>query len=97
MEDSLPTTNLRALLGDARRRLVETGMRNRLIHVNRSAKRSNSLEIDGERTADIFDILRVQGKRMRFLARDEEDADEEGDSEGLLLPVNTIHDIALTP
>src|SRR6056297_3567334 len=90
MQDQPRSTNLSALLGDARRRLVETGTRNRLIHVNRSAKRSNSLDIDGERTADIFDLLRVQGKRMRFLARDEEDVDDEGDSEGLLLSVDDV-------
>ena len=76
--------DLTALLGDARRRLVETGTRNRFIHVNRSSKRSNALDIDGERTTDIFDLLRVQGKRMRLLARDEEEADDGGDSEGLL-------------
>jgi len=41
MEDKPPTTNLPGLLEDARRRHVETGTRNRLIHVNRSAKRAN--------------------------------------------------------
>lgn len=69
---------LAALLEDARHRLVETGTRNRLVHVNRTTKRSNSLGIIGERTANIFDILRIQGKRMRFLARDDESTDEEG-------------------
>lgn len=88
--------DLTALLGDARRRLVETGTRNRLIHVNRAAKRSSALDIDGERTADIFDLLRVQGKRMRFLARDEEEADDEGDSEGLLLSVEDLGDVDRT-
>ncbi|MBO6884207.1 MAG: DUF3320 domain-containing protein [Marivita sp.] len=87
---------LAALLEDARRRLVETGTRNRLIHVNRSSKRSNALDIDGERTADIFDLLRVQGKRMRFLARDEKEADDEGDSEGLLLSVGDLDDVDRT-
>lgn len=90
MEDAQRTTSLSALLGDARRRLVETGTRNRLIHVNRSSKRSNALDIDGERTADIFDLVRAQGKRMRFLAKDEEHADNEGDSEGLLLSVDDV-------
>lgn len=92
MENAPRTTSLSALLGDARRRLVETGTRNRLIHVNRSSKRSNALDIDGERTIDIFDLIRVQGKRMRFLARDEEDADENADSESLLLSADDVDD-----
>ena len=56
------------LLDDARRRLVETGTRNLLIHVNRATTRANSLNIVNERTSDVFDLLRVNGKRMRFLA-----------------------------
>jgi hypothetical protein len=60
--------------------------------VNRSAKRSNALDIDGERTSDIFDLLRMQGKRMRFLARDEEEADEAVDIEDLLLSVDELSD-----
>ena len=67
------------LLDDARRALVETGTRNRLIHVNRQTTRSNSLNIINERTRDVFDLLRVQGIRMRFLAtgQDDEQNDEE--------------------
>ena len=38
MEDLADPADLSALLGDARRRLVEMETRNRLIHVNRSAK-----------------------------------------------------------
>ena len=60
------------LLDDARRRLVETGTRNRLIHVNRENKRANALNIINERSLDIFDILRRKSKRMRFKATGDE-------------------------
>lgn len=42
MEDLPRPAPLTALLEDARRQLVETGTRNRLIHVNRAAKRANA-------------------------------------------------------
>ncbi len=42
------------LLEDIRKKLVETGTRNRLIHVNRENKRANSLNIINERSDDIF-------------------------------------------
>ena len=69
-------------LEDARRRLVETGARNRLIHTSRNATRANSLNIINERTSDVFDLLRVQEKRMRFLATGKDGID---DTEDLLL------------
>ena len=71
MEDQPHNADLPALLEDARRRLVETGTRNRLIHVNRSATRTKAMDILGARGVDLFDSLRVQGKRMRFLPREE--------------------------
>ena len=76
------STNLTGLLHDVRRRLVETGTRNRLIHVNRSAKRGNVLDIIEERSVDVFDLLKAQGKTMRFQPRDE---DEVGPEEEPLL------------
>lgn len=69
MEDHPPS----APLEDARRRLVETGTRNRLIHVNRSARRANVLDVVGERSADVFDLLRVSGKTMRFEPAEEDE------------------------
>ena len=69
------------LLEDARKKLVETGTRNRLIHVNRENKRANVLNIINERSDDIFDILVLQGKKMRFLATGtDKSSTEEGDS-----------------
>jgi hypothetical protein len=92
MEDVIRPKKLAALLEDARRRLVETGTRNRLVHVNRSAKRANALDIVEERSADIYDLLKVQGKRMRFLARDEEEQEEEAETDGLVLAVQDDDD-----
>jgi hypothetical protein len=82
--DTTSSSGLDQLLEEARRRLVETGTRNRLVHVNRGARRSNSLEIVNERSADVFELLRVSGKRMRFSAQGVDDPDEQGD--GALSP-----------
>jgi very-short-patch-repair endonuclease len=59
---------IQVLLEDARRRLVETGTRNRLIHVNRANARTNALNVVGERSDAVFGVLRKAGKRMRFRA-----------------------------
>ena len=56
------------LLKGARLRLVETGTRNKLVHVNRSAKRSNALAVINERSSDVFRILKTDGRRMTFKA-----------------------------
>ena len=50
----------------ARTKLLDTGTRNRLIHVNRNNRRANCLNIINERAAAVFDVLRVRGSRMRF-------------------------------
>ena len=88
MEEIQRSQNLSALLDDARRRLVETGTRNRLVHVNRSAKRANALDVVEERSADIYNLLKSNGKRMRFLARDEEEPDEEVEVDGPILALD---------
>ena len=59
-----------------RQRLLDTGTRNRLIHVNRDNKRANCLNIVNEESDHIHRILRVEGRKMRFKAI-EEDAPEE--------------------
>lgn len=64
---------IESLLEDARKRLVETGTRNRLIHVNRKTSRGNLLNVTNERSDDIFNIMRVSGKKMRFAGKGEED------------------------
>jgi hypothetical protein len=92
MQDQPRSTNLSGLLEDARRRLVETGTRNRLIHVNRSAKRANVLDIVEERSADVFELLKTQGKKMRFQPRDEEEEDQPGDEPLLLALADDAED-----
>ncbi len=56
------------VLEAARRKLLDTGTRNRLVHVNRTNSRANCLNIINERADDVFSILRVSAKRMRFKA-----------------------------
>ena len=55
------------LFDDTRRRLVETGTRNRLVHVNRANTRGNVLNVVNERSDDVHAIL-SSAKAMRFLA-----------------------------
>jgi hypothetical protein len=57
---------LTRLFNDTRKRLVETGTRNRLIHVNRSNTRGNVISIVNERSDDVYAIL-SSGKAMRFM------------------------------
>jgi hypothetical protein len=58
---------LTKLFNDTRKRLVETGTRNRLVHVNRANTRGNALSIVNERSDDIYAIL-AEYKVMSFLA-----------------------------
>lgn len=67
----MPEINERAIskvLEGARRKLLDTGTRNRLVHVNRANQRSNSLNVINESADEIYSILRAQAKRMRFKA-----------------------------
>jgi len=66
------------LFNDTRKRLVETGTRNRLVHVNRANTRGNLLNIVNERSDDVYDFL-AAGKTMRFLAIGR-DKDDDGDT-----------------
>jgi len=67
---------IRRLFEETRRRLVETGTRNRLVHVNRHSRRSNVLDIINERSDDVYSILACNRKAMRFLATGRDKADE---------------------
>lgn len=69
---------LSKLFDDTRKRLVETGTRNRLVHVNRKNARATVVNVVNERSEDVYKILR-SGKTMRFLAigRDK-DAEDHG-------------------
>lgn len=54
-----------ALIEAARKKLVDTGTRNRLVHVRRGG-RGRYLDIVNERSDDIFRILYAEKRRMRF-------------------------------
>lgn len=56
------------VLEAARRKLLDTGTRNRLVHVNRANSRAKCLNVINERADEVFSILRVQGRKMRFKA-----------------------------
>lgn len=58
---------VRRLFDETRRRLVETGTRNRLVHVNRKNTRGGVVNIVNERSDDVYEIL-SSGKTMRFRA-----------------------------
>jgi hypothetical protein len=78
MNDLTPTRVI-SVLEDARRKLLETGTRNRLIHVNRKNQRANCLNLINERSDDVFELLRSKSRRMRFKAmgKDKEIEDPE--------------------
>src|SRR5260370_13152100 len=79
---------LAALLHEARIRLIETGTRNRLVHVNRKAKRPATLAIVGADVETAFErLVRSQAtfrfaadpaatERERRSAKDDDDDDE---------------------
>ncbi len=71
--------SLLQVLANARRKLLETGTRNRLIHVNRANTRSNSLNIVNEQSDDLYQILRIAGRRMRFKAMGKDRLTSEAD------------------
>ena len=69
-DTAVPSADRRAvqrLFDDTRRRLVETGTRNRLVHVNRANTRGNVVNIVNERSDDVHAIL-AGGRAMRFRA-----------------------------
>ena len=74
-----PGRDLSRVLDALRKRLVDTGFRNRLIHVNRNARRANVLNIVQERSDDIYELLRSKGRKMRFRARDQDELEPERD------------------
>src|SRR5690242_7564636 len=77
------------VLDGARRKLLETGTRNRLIHVNRANQRGNCLNIINEQSDEVFEALRVSSRRMRFKAMGK-DREAEGQDMLLALPDETL-------
>jgi Protein of unknown function (DUF4011)/REase_MTES_1575/Protein of unknown function (DUF3320)/AAA domain len=84
MDQNSQVGAVRKLFEETRRRLVETGTRNRLIHVNRQNKRSNSLEIINEKSDEIYKLMASSGKTMRFLATGK-DKDNDSDTPSLAM------------
>ena len=81
-----------SVLEKARVKLLDTGSRNRLIHVNRASKRANCLNIINERADEIYSILRVQGKQMRFKAMGKDSTAESENMSLALLDVKPPDD-----
>ena len=67
------------VLDAARRKLLDTGTRNRLVHVNRTNSRSNCLNIINEHADEVFSILRSNSRRMRFKAMGKDKSPEGGE------------------
>lgn len=82
--------NIARLFDTVRSRLVETGTRNRLVHVNRANTRGNVLNIVNEHSNQVFSIL-AAGKAMRFLALGK-DKFEAGDDDVHLAPEQVSED-----
>src|SRR3954471_6719161 len=80
-EDQEARSAVIKLFDDTRRRLVETGTRNRLVHVNRANTRGNVLTIVNEHSDDVHALL-SSGKTMRFFALGK---DKVGDSSEVVL------------
>ena len=80
----MPEPTLEKDLDEARRRLLDTGTRSRLIHINRTSRRANCLNIINEQSDEIFKILRKDGQKMRFKAMGK---DRGIDGEEMLLAV----------
>jgi hypothetical protein len=81
-EDVLSDQAITRVLEAARRKLLDTGTRNRLIHVNRANTRANCLNIINERADAVHGLLRPQNRKMRFKAMGK---DRGGDGEDMLL------------
>lgn len=72
MKDLSPSPKISDSLSDAQRRLVETGSRNRLIHVNRTSKRAKVIDLVDHSSSEVFEALRVRGQRLGFRSFDPE-------------------------
>ncbi|MCK0169579.1 DUF3320 domain-containing protein [Aliiroseovarius sp. S1123] len=68
------------VLDEARKKLLDTGTRNRLVHVNRKNQRSNTLNIINELSDEIFRQLHDDGRRMRFKAMGRDKGEDEEDT-----------------
>jgi aromatic ring-opening dioxygenase catalytic subunit (LigB family) len=77
-EDQSARQAVNRLFDDTRRRLVETGTRNRLVHVNRANTRGNLLNIINVRSDEVHTLL-AAGKTMHFLAQGRDTGEDRGE------------------
>lgn len=77
MGEAMPSSVLN-MFNDVRMRLVETGTRNRLVHVNRSNTRGNVLNIVNEKSDEIHKLL-CAGKSLRFKALGKDKIEDNND------------------
>jgi hypothetical protein len=80
-EGTLSGQSISKVLDAARRKLLDTGTRNRLIHVNRANARANCLNIINERADDVHETLRLNARKMRFKAMGKDRVENGGQSE----------------
>ena len=81
-------TVLTRLLDEARKRLIETGARNRLIHTPRDAKRSKSIAVAGADPDQVFSLLVRNRKSLAFLPAPNEREAEDADVNRSLVPLS---------
>jgi hypothetical protein len=95
-QTTLGTTRavLTRLLDEARKRLIETGARNRLIHTPRDAKRSKSIAVVGADPDQIFSFLVRSRRSLSFLPASSDREAEDADANRSLIPVLAPYDAA---
>ena len=72
--------DLRGILDRARKELLELSPRNRLLDTPRGRPRALLVEVVDERSAEIFDLLVGQGRKLGFLAQPEIAESDEPDT-----------------
>ena len=81
--------SIRNRLEASRRELLDLGMRNPLLNYRPS--RARGIEIIGESTTQVFDVLVTQGKAMSFLADDTKEGSPRLWDEEIALPPVTVN------
>ena len=76
-ENQSAQSSIVRLFDDTRKRLIETGTRNRLVHVNRANTRGNVLNIVNKTSDDLHALL-ASSKTMRFLATGRDKGEDRG-------------------
>ncbi len=88
--ESQASQQLRGLLAGVQKKLVETSTRNRLINVNRQNQRGPALNIIHEKSDEIFNILKNEGRKMRFKPMGDDQPAKEEDSLDLSESEDTV-------